>query len=76
MGLVLILVDDFEVAGPTIIPPQATDAKTLERLQERSYVRDWHRLGIISDTSSNSRSQKHDAFRLTSVNAGYLMCRR
>lgn len=67
-----VSIDDFEVSGPTIIPPQATDAKTLERLTERSYVRDWHRLGLISD---NARSQKHDMFRLTSVNAGYLMCR-
>lgn len=40
-------VDDFDI-GPSsiIVPPAPTDAKTLERLSERSYVRDWQRLGL------------------------------
>ena len=71
-----IKVDEFESTASVSIPPQATDAKTLERLSERSYVRDWHRLGLTNDASFNSKTQKHDLFRITSVNAGYLMCRR
>lgn len=72
----LILVDEFESSSSVIIPPQATDAKTLERLSERSYVRDWQRLGLTNDASFGTKSQKHDLFRLTSVNAGYRTCRR
>lgn len=71
-----ISVDDFEVSGPTIIPTQTTDSKTIERLSERSYVRDWHRLGLTGDTATAGRSQKHDQFRLTFVNAKYLICQR
>lgn len=69
-------VDEFELPGPIIIPPQSTDAKTLERLSERSYVRDWHRLGLTTDTSPGSRNAKTEAFRLSHANAGYTLCRR
>jgi hypothetical protein len=70
-------VDEFEVPGPGLVPPAPTDAKTLERLSERSYVRDWYRLGLVSSsTSANSGSRQHtEPFRITTVNSTYMMCR-
>ncbi|CAG9860140.1 unnamed protein product [Phyllotreta striolata] len=67
-------IDDFETGQPTI-SPAPTDAKTLERLQERSYVRDWQRLGLCNNSSSPTTKQSADQFRLTSVNSIYMMCR-
>ncbi|VEN53895.1 unnamed protein product [Callosobruchus maculatus] len=78
-------VDDFEAAAssgtPSLLLPgqhvavAATDAKTLERLQERSYVRDWQRLGLCNSGSSPSGKLAPDQFRLTTVNSIYMMCR-
>lgn len=67
--------DDFETGQPTITPAP-TDAKTLERLQERSYVRDWQRLGMCNNSVSPTSKPTADQFRLTSVNSIYMMCRR
>ncbi|XP_025829760.1 myotubularin-related protein 13 isoform X2 [Agrilus planipennis] len=73
--------DDFEATGPTPssilnVPAAQTDAKTLERLVERSYVKDWQRLGLCSPTGSpNSKQNRTEQFRLTTVNTLYMMCR-
>ncbi|KAJ8911049.1 hypothetical protein NQ315_004696 [Exocentrus adspersus] len=68
-------IDDFET-GPTSISSTPADAKTLERLQERSYVRDWQRLGIWgSNDRSPTSKPTPDQFRLTTVNSIYMMCR-
>ncbi|XP_049836392.1 myotubularin-related protein 13 isoform X2 [Schistocerca gregaria] len=68
--------DDFEVPGPGLVPPAPTDAKTLERLSERSYVRDWYRLGLCSSTTANNSSrQSSEPFRISTVNSRYTMCR-
>ncbi|CAG5102004.1 Similar to sbf2: Myotubularin-related protein 13 (Xenopus laevis) [Cotesia congregata] len=64
-------IDEFEVTGFITAPP--TDAKTLERLSERSYVRDWYRLGLSPNNLHNNR--RNEPFRLTSVNCAYMMCR-
>lgn len=71
-------VDDFETGPPSsVAPPAPTDAKTLERLVERSYVKDWQRLGLCSSNNSPSNlKQKSEQFRLTTVNTLYMMCRR
>lgn len=71
-------IDDFET-GPMSnpVPPLPTDAKTLERLAERSYVRDWQRLGLCNSNSSPTNAKAApDQFRLTAVNSIYMMCRR
>ncbi|XP_060530285.1 myotubularin-related protein 13 isoform X2 [Cylas formicarius] len=64
-------VDDFE---PSALPatPTQTDAKTLERMVERSYVKDWQRLGICSPINNKAGQ---DQFRLTSINSIYTVCR-
>ncbi|KAJ8934074.1 hypothetical protein NQ318_016033 [Aromia moschata] len=67
-------IDDFETGPPSITPAPA-DAKTLERLQERSYVRDWQRLGMCSSNTSPTSKPTPDQFRLTTVNSIYMMCR-
>nr|XP_022903843.1 myotubularin-related protein 13 isoform X2 [Onthophagus taurus] len=69
-------IDDFE-SGPssTSIIPATTDSKTLERLVERSYVRDWQRLGLCSTNTSPSSKHSTEQFRLTTVNSIYMMCR-
>lgn len=68
---VLVAVDEFEAVMPAGL---VTDSKTLERLTERSYVRDWTRQGIITNTNSSSKTK--DPFRVTSVNSAYMMCPR
>nr|XP_018897778.1 PREDICTED: myotubularin-related protein 13 isoform X2 [Bemisia tabaci] len=70
-------VDSFEMnvgvgAGVGVLLPSPTDAKTLERMSERSYVRDWTRLGL---TSSSSSGKSKDPFKITTVNSVYMMCR-
>ena len=55
------------------MPQPPTDAKTLERLSERSYVRDWYRLGLCPNGLQNNR--RNEPFRLTSVNCAYMICR-
>lgn len=69
-------VDDFE-ATP-VVTSLPTDAKTLERLAERSYVKDWKRLGLkgSGSTSPAGSGKTQEQFRLTTVNSAYLMCRR
>lgn len=66
-----VTVDEFEAVLPSGLV--MTDSKTIERLAERSYVRDWTRLGLVPQSSSN---KGREPFRLTSVNSAYLMCRR
>lgn len=70
-------VDDFDPGTTTsLVPPAPTDTKTLERLAERSYVRDWQRLGLCNANSSPGNSKSgSDQFRLTTVNSIYMMCR-
>lgn len=68
---IILTVDDFEIPGIVTQPP--TDAKTLERLSERSYVRDWYRLGLYSNGPHNNR--RNEPFRLSSVNCAYMICR-
>lgn len=70
-----ISIDDFE-SNPIPATPTLTDAKTLERMVERSYVRDWKRLGVCNNTSPLNTKGAPDQFRLTSVNSIYSMCRR
>ncbi|XP_063236434.1 myotubularin-related protein 13 [Bacillus rossius redtenbacheri] len=71
-----ISVDDFEVPSVGVIPPAPTDAKTLERLSERSYVRDWYRLGLVSSTHAGaSARQQGEPFRITTANSVYMMCK-
>lgn len=47
--------------------PRVT-VKDVERLKERSYVKDWQRVGLGDPQNSNS-------FRITSINANYSLCR-
>ncbi|KAI4495975.1 hypothetical protein M0802_008190 [Mischocyttarus mexicanus] len=64
-------IDDYEIPGIVSQPP--TDAKTLERLSERSYVRDWCRLGLYANGPYSNR--RNEPFRLSSVNCAYMICR-
>lgn len=68
-------IDDYE-PPPVSMAPAPTDAKTLERLQERSYVRDWERLGLFNATMSPTNRPAPDHFKLTTVNFIYAACRR
>lgn len=64
------MADDLEAVVVAVQAPP-TDAKTLERQSERSYVRDWHRLGLFTDAPH----KPGDPFRLSAVNSAYLTCR-
>lgn len=55
--------DDSDDAVDTM--PRVT-VKDVERLKERSYVRDWKRLGF---------SDHHSNYRISSVNCNYSLCR-
>lgn len=71
-------IDDFDSIPPSnvVIPPIPTDSKTLERLIERSYVKDWQRLNLCNLNSASSPNRLGtDQFRLTTVNSVYMMCR-
>ncbi|XP_011302109.1 myotubularin-related protein 13 isoform X1 [Fopius arisanus] len=65
-------IDEFEISNIACQPP--TDAKTLERLSERSYVRDWYRLGLCPNGIEYDK-RRNEPFRLTSVNCAYMICR-
>lgn len=72
-------VDDFDSVPPSnVVPSLPADSKTLERLIERSYVKDWQRLGLCNTNSTSPTTAKLgvDNFRLTIVNTAYMMCRR
>lgn len=56
-------VEELELAGAEAAEPPA--ARTLERVRERMYARDWARLGLA-----------HAPFRLAHANAVYTLCRR
>ncbi|XP_039295345.1 LOW QUALITY PROTEIN: myotubularin-related protein 13 [Nilaparvata lugens] len=68
-----VSVDEFEVGVPPGLIAPAADAKTLERLIERVYVKDWMRLGLGCSSSGNSSKNK-DPFRITSINSTYSVC--
>ncbi|KAI5738379.1 hypothetical protein M8J77_006210 [Diaphorina citri] len=68
-----ISMDNFEVDIPSGITNHVTDAKTLERMVERSYVRDWTRLGLGAGGGGGGKSK--EPFRISTVNSAYMMCR-
>ncbi|XP_050441146.1 myotubularin-related protein 13 [Adelges cooleyi] len=76
-----ISVNEFDMNVLSTPSPvsNVSDPKTLERVSERSYVRDWIRLGLApKNTSSTSISQKNqnkEPFKITTLNSAYLMCR-
>ena len=51
-----------------------SDAKSLDRLAERAYCRDYARLAIGSLLNNQPRS-RNEAFRLSMVNTNYSLCR-
>lgn len=57
------------------------DSKSLERMMERTYYKDWKRigLGILLPKSANSSAssilQKAESFRISFANSVYVMCR-
>lgn len=55
--------DDSDDAAETM--PRVT-VKDIERLKERSYVRDWKRLGF---------NEHHSNYRISTVNCNYSLCR-
>jgi len=71
---------DINALNTPNIVSNGSDPKTLERVTERSYVRDWIRLGLApKNTSSTNIGQKNhnkEPFKITMLNSAYLMCRR
>lgn len=71
---------DISALNTPNIVSNVSDPKTLERVTERSYVRDWIRLGLApKNTSSTNIGQKNnnkETFKITTLNSAYLMCRR
>ncbi|GBL87002.1 Myotubularin-related protein 13 [Araneus ventricosus] len=53
---------------------QHMDSKTLEKLSERSYCKDFQRLGLGVLNGTNNKS-KSEGFRISSVNSAYSVCR-
>lgn len=71
---------DISAINVSNVVSNVSDPKTLERVTERSYVRDWIRLGLAPKNSSSTNiSQKNnnkEPFKITTLNSTYLMCRR
>lgn len=65
-------VDEYDIETPPVM--LTTDAKTLERIHERSYVRDWVRLKLVTEPGASCNKSK-ETFRLTQLNCVYMMCR-
>lgn len=60
--------EDDELSDDTTETMPRVTVKDVERLKERSYVKDWQRVGLGDPQCNNS-------FRITSVNANYSLCR-
>lgn len=58
--------DDLSDDGADTMP--RVTVKDVERLKERSYVKDWQRVGL-------GDPQKNNDFRISSINANYSLCR-
>ena len=80
------VVDELEVSGvgngsaTHLSPmgnllPRDVDSKTLEKLTERSYYKDYQRLDL-GQLSISSTSPTRSNFRVTSCNSNYQLCRR
>lgn len=71
---------DISVMNTSNIVSNVSDPKTLERVTERSYVRDWIRLGLAPKTTSSTnigqKNNNKEQFKITPLNSAYLMCRR
>lgn len=77
--LILILViDESDLAASTPHIPmtyaQHIDSKTLEKLSERNYCKDFQRLGL--GVLNGCNKSKADGFRISSINSTYSICRR
>lgn len=59
-------IDEFETQQNETLPRLLT-TKDIERMRERSYVRDWRRLGFDADAQRG--------FRISNANANYATCR-
>ena len=51
-----------------------TDAKSIDRLAERLYSKDYSRLGL--GTLTGAHRTRSEGFRITMVNTSYTVCRR
>jgi len=75
---IIYTVNDLDINTPNI--SNISDPKTLERVTERSYVRDWIRLGLAPKNSSSTnigqKNNNKEPFKIISLNSTYLMCRR
>lgn len=61
----MLSVEELELGGSPPEGTEGTHARSLERVRERVYARDWARLGLASPP-----------FRLSHANALYTLCRR
>lgn len=62
---IMCAVEELETGSVEVETSGMSDARTLERLQERAYARDWKRCGLAAPP-----------FRLSHANAIYTVCRR
>ncbi|KAK9497874.1 hypothetical protein O3M35_003784 [Rhynocoris fuscipes] len=58
------------------VPVEDLSKGSIERVAERSYVRDWIRLNLVhSSPSSPCSLMQKEQFRISTVNANYMLCR-
>ncbi|XP_014253591.1 myotubularin-related protein 13 isoform X2 [Cimex lectularius] len=58
------------------LPVEDVTKGSIERIAERSYVRDWVRLGLIHSSPASPNTLNHkDQFRISSINSDYSLCR-
>ena len=56
------------------VPVEEVGKGSIERVAERSYVRDWVRLGLVHSSPASPNLHK-DQFRVSTVNTSYMLCR-
>ncbi|CAG7827012.1 unnamed protein product [Allacma fusca] len=73
--------ENLHVPLSTAFSATGSDSKSLERIMERSYYKDYKRLGLGSlnkagsSSTSSSYLSKAESFRISSLNSTYAVCR-
>uniref|UniRef100_T1JDW2 Myotubularin-related protein 13 n=1 Tax=Strigamia maritima TaxID=126957 RepID=T1JDW2_STRMM len=69
------VIDESDIIHSAMTSVIQSEAKNVERLSERSYSKDWSRLGLGSINCTSKPRGEQQQFRVTLVNGTYSLCR-
>lgn len=72
--------DEFPHSPMNTSLNSASDSKSMEKLMERSYYKDWKRMGLGTlhktvNLNASTILSKAESFRISYVNCNYMICR-